>query len=158
MNTGIINAIAVLVGALLGSGGVTAVIHALVERRKAKNEGLQEDHNFENEKASMLNDVQKYMNEEMKKLNERISEQLEEVKEENAELKKEIKELNKKLADLIHWVMYDNAAHRAWLEKTLREFDPNIDIPECSEPPIVFTDFSETHEEETKDSDDEITD
>lgn len=157
MNTEIIYALAILVGAILGSGGVTAVIHALVERRKAKNEGTLEDHNFEKEKALMLNDVQKYMNEEMKKLNDRITEQMEEVKGENAELKKEIKELNKKLADLIHWVMYDNAAHRAWLEKTLREFDPNIDIPECSEPPIVFADFTDDTKEE-RDPDDEITD
>lgn len=157
MNTEIIYALAILVGAILGSGGVTAVIHALVERRKAKNEGTLEEHNFEKEKALMLNDVQKYMNEEMKKLNDRITEQMEEVKGENAELKKEIKELNKKLADLIHWVMYDNAAHRAWLEKTLREFDPNIDIPECSEPPIVFADFTDDTKEE-RDPDDEITD
>lgn len=149
MDNTTITAIAVLIGAILGSGGMVAIIHEFSIHHKVRSDAkkaaadIEKEReqmrvDFEKERSDMFIDVQKYCTEEMKRMTEGMSQRLADIQSENADLKREICVLNNKLSDLVKWVMYDNATHRTWLEKTLRELDPNIDIPECPEPPIVF--------------------
>lgn len=147
MTPTVINALAVLIGTIIGSGGITALITAISKSKKDKND-------FEKERSGMITELQKYMNEEMKSMVDKLKGELTEIKEENIELKKEIKDLNKQLAELVQWVMSDNAAYRTWLENTLKEFDPDIVMPKCSDPPIVFN----VNEDDAEDLDEDIND
>ena len=76
------------------------------------------------------------------------NEQLNRIQEENASLKKEIATLNSKITDLVKWIMYDNANYRGWLEKNLKNLDPNIDFPPCAEPPVAWSTEKDVHDSE----------
>lgn len=147
METGVLGSIALIIGAVFGTGGVTALVLAIVKWKEAKNVSISNRDNFEKERTEMFTEMQKYLNDEMKKMNDNIKKQMIDLQNENNELKKEMKELNKQLAELIQWVMSDNAAYRSWLENALRELKPDIVMPTCSDPPIVFG----VNEEDIKD-------
>lgn len=127
-----INGILVGVAAVLGSGGIVAIIHESSVRRKVKSDA-------EAQKSEQTTELMKYLNSEIKRINEQTKEEFDKMREENKELRKDIKTLNSRITDLVKWILFDNAAYRSWLENTLKTFDPDIDIPICSEPPLTWT-------------------
>jgi len=131
IDSGALTAILAGVGAIIGSGGVVAIIHELSVRHKVKNES-------EFKKSEKTTELMNYFTDEIKRINEQTKESFEKLKEENAELRKEIKSLNIQITALVKWIMVDNATYRAWLENTLKSLNPNIDIPKCAEPPITW--------------------
>lgn len=126
-----LTAICAGIGALIGTGGVTALLHELSVRHKVK-------HDSETQKSEKTTELMKYFTEEIKRINEQTKDHLNKIQEENATLKKEISTLNKRITALVRWVMLDNTQYRSWLENTLKTLDPDIDIPKCSDPPIEW--------------------
>ena len=136
-----INGIIMGVAAILGSGGIVAIIHEMSIRRKVKGE-------VDNSQNEIQYEHMKYFTEEIKRVNEQTKAQFNELQAENKELKREISTLNSRLTDLVKWIMVDNATYRTWLENTLRSLDPTIDIPKCADPPISWNHENEAASEE----------
>lgn len=128
-NGATITAIIAGLGALIGSGGVTAIIHELSLRKKVNSDS-------ESQKSEKTTELMKYFTDEIKRINEQTKSQLTEIQAENASLKKEITTLNTRVTTLVRWIMVDNQAYRNWLEDTLKSLDPDVDIPKCAEPPL----------------------
>lgn len=136
IDSGTVNGILVGVAAVIGSGGIVAIIHEFSVRRKVKSDA-------EAQKSVHNTELMKYLNGEIKRINEQTKEEFDKMREENRELRKDIKTLNSRITDLVRWILFDNAAYRSWLENTLKNLDPDIDIPICSEPPLTW---NETHD------------
>ena len=126
-----INGILVGVAAIIGSGGLVAIIHEFSVRRKVKSD-------TEAEKSKKTTELMQYFTDEIKRINEQTKEEFDKMREENKALRKDIKTLNSRITDLVRWILFDNAAYRTWLENTLKSLDPDIDIPICSEPPLTW--------------------
>ena len=126
-----VNGILVGGAAILGSGGLVAIIHEFSVRRKVKAD-------TEAEKAKNTTELMKYFTDEIKRINEQTKDEFDKMREENKALRKDIKTLNSRITDLVRWILFDNASYRSWLENTLKSLDPDIDIPICSEPPLTW--------------------
>ena len=120
------------VGAIIGSGGVVALIHEFSIRRKVNSD-------VESHKSDQTTELMKYFTDEIKRINEQTKDEFNKMREENKGLRKDIKILNSRITDLVKWILFDNASYRTWLENTLKTFDPDINIPSCSEPPLTWT-------------------
>lgn len=134
-----ITAILAGVGALIGSGGVTAIIHELSIRKKMATD-------TDIAKSENTTELMKYFTEEIKRINDNTTEQLNRIQEENDLLKKEVASLTSKINDLVQWIAYDNNKYRTWLEEKLKTFDPEIEFPECVPPPNFRVDESSDNE------------
>lgn len=128
------------VGAVIGSGGVVAILHELSIRRKVKSDS-------EVQKSEQTTELMKYFTDEIKHVNEQTKEQFNKMQEKNEYLIKKVDVLNTRINELVKWVMVDNAVYRAWLENTLRTLDPSIDIPKCADPPISWVNTNNTEQE-----------
>ena len=133
-----ITAIVAGVAALIGSGGVTALVHEISVRHKVKADAAKQSSDLESQKSAQTTEMMKYFTDEIKRINEETKVQLDTIRAENSELKKQVTRLNGRLTDLVRWIMYDNNNYRTWLERTIRELDPNIAIPPCTDPPVVW--------------------
>ena len=147
INDSTITAIIAAVGAIIGSGGVTALIHEFTVRRKVNHDADHDHDEIEIKKAENTTDLMKYYSDEIKHINDTTQAYLKEIQQENKSLKKDIVSLNGKITALTNWIMRDNANYRSWLEKSLKDLDPNIVLPECAPPPNVFDDDDTTTEE-----------
>lgn len=125
------NLILAIITALGGTAGITSVITTIFQRKKMKAEA--ESVKIENDKA-----VMDYVTNALKNLSETYKSDQEKLKEELQKQKDLVADLNRKLASLMNWIVNDNHKYRAWLESKLRECDPDIELPEVSDPPNVF--------------------
>lgn len=127
-----------IIVAILGSGGISALISTLITAKKTNAESDKIDAESEcliNEEkradidfiSSRLHEISQAQNEDSTKLRQR-----------NDELSRQIDELNNKLQALMEWIIYDNHKYVSWLEARLKEHDPEIEFPECSPPPKIF--------------------
>lgn len=127
-----------IIVAILGSGGISALISTLITAKKTNAESDKIDTESEcllNEEkradidfiSSRLHEISKAQNEDSTKLRQR-----------NDELSRQIDELNNKLQALMEWIIYDNHRYVSWLEARLKEHDPEIVFPECPPPPKIF--------------------
>ena len=142
IESGTLTAILTGVGAIIGSGGVVAIIHELSVRRKVNSE-------VEHQKSDQTTELMKYFTEEIKRINEQTKDEFNKMREENRGLRKDISTLNTRINDLVRWILFDNASHRLWLENTLKTLDPDINIPICSEPPLSWHDTGQTNSDES---------
>ena len=125
------NLILAIITALGGTAGITSVITTIFQRKKMKAEA--ESVKIQNDKA-----VMDYVTNALKNLSETYKSDQEKLKEELQKQKDLVADLNRKLASLMNWIVNDNHKYRSWLESKLRECDPDIELPEVSDPPNVF--------------------
>lgn len=141
MTTGEI-VIAIIV-AIVGSGGVSAIITSLLSAKKFSSESRKMD-----VEADCLNNEEKradmeYLSKRLREISEAHSEDSMKLRQRNDELSRQINDLNNKLQKLMEWIIYDNSRYVSWLEARLKEHDPNVVFPECPPPPKIFTDGAE---------------
>lgn len=122
-------------GCIIGSGGVTAIIHELSVRRKVKAEAEKEKEQLTQQKDQTNAELMKYFADKIRQINDQTTERFNRLQDENDELRKQLDEMNRKLTELNRWIMVDNAAYRSWLENELKKRDPDIDFPTCPTPP-----------------------
>lgn len=67
-----------------------------------------------------------------------------------AELNNRINMLTNGITLLNKWIIIDSAKHRQWLVDELKKRDPDIQIPECPEPPDVFGTIFSTNESDVE--------
>jgi VIT1/CCC1 family predicted Fe2+/Mn2+ transporter len=134
-----------IIGCILGSGGLSALITALVSMRKSRSESLKIDQ--ETRALQTNNDltIVEYVNRILKESEKTANDIAKETRKENEALRKQIDELNGRLSELMNWIITDNTRYRNWLERELRKVNPDIEFPSCEPVPNVF---SNDHEDE----------
>lgn len=144
--------IAMIISAVLGSGGLASIIIALLSFRKYKAEAqLTEQQAIDAQKESERKSNE-YITSQLKELTERHAEEsekyrkkIEEMTNQNEdkikELTEQINSLNNRVNQLMNWIIVDNNAYRTWLECELRKLKPDIKFPKCRPVP-GFEDYS----------------
>lgn len=124
--------------AIIGSGGISALITARITAKKADAENRHTDQ--ETEGLRIQNEITEmdYINKRLQEISEINRKEADELRIKNEALNDKISELNQKMQSLMQWVVCDNYQYRSWLENKLRTLDPNIDFPETSKPPSIF--------------------
>lgn len=142
MNTTLISAIIV---AALGSGGISAIITAILSRHKYESEAAK----TESEAAKIKSEADAvvkqtdikgidYINRKLQEITEQSNKEATELRNRNDELNERINNLNDRLQVVMCWIVDDNQHYRQWLETKLIELDPSIEFPMCAPPPKVF--------------------
>lgn len=128
-----------IIGAILGTGGLTAFTTTLFNCRKFKAEAV---------KIESENDMAKFefINKRLQEISENAESDSKELRKRNAELNQQIADLNDKLQMIMEWIMYDNQKYRTWLENELRKFNPDVQFPDCPVPPKIFRSASSDNE------------
>lgn len=142
MNTTLISSIIV---AALGSGGISAIITAILSRHKCESEAAK----TESEAAKIKSEADAvvkqtditgidYINRKLQEITEQSNKEATELRNRNDELNERINILNDRLQVVMNWIVDDNQHYRQWLETKLIELDPSIEFPKCAPPPKVF--------------------
>src|SRR5574344_2335840 len=142
MNTTLISSIIV---AALGSGGISAIITAILSRHKYESEAAK----TESEAAKIKSEADAvvkqtditgidYINRKLQEITEQSNKEATELRNRNDELNERINNLNDRLQVVMSWIVDDNQHYRQWLETKLIELDPSIEFPKCAPPPKVF--------------------
>lgn len=128
-------------GGALGGGGIVAILNRVLGH-KEKNKELSDD-------------LARFYGDQIKDLAAKSQEQYENLQKRydsvTEDLSNQIKTLTTKLTVLNRWIIIDNAKYRTWLEDELRKRDPDIQIPDCPEPPDVFHDMFTEEDDESSD-------
>lgn len=127
-----------ILGAILGTGGLTALITALLSAKKFKAEAHKID--SETETVFANNEIAKFefINKRLQEISENAEAESKALRARNDELNRQITQLNDKLQTIMEWVIYDNQNYRNWLESELRKSNPDINFPKCAPPPKIF--------------------
>lgn len=127
MNT---TSIIAFIGAVLGTGGITAVVTTLLSARKYKAEARKIEQETEQK-------TQDYIRQQILELSETHRKESEALRAQNKMLNQRINELNDKLQTLMIWVVDENYAHISFLKEKIREYDPEFvfpEVPSCPNP------------------------
>lgn len=139
-------AIAMIISAVVGSGGLASLVIALFSLRKYKAEAkLTEQQALDAQKESERKSNE-YITSQLKELTERHAEEsekyrkkIEDMTTQNEakikELTEQINSLNNRVNQLMNWIIVDNNAYRTWLECELRKLKPDIKFPKCKPVP-----------------------
>ncbi len=138
-----------VLGAILGTGGITAVITSILSARKYRAEAAKIEQETEQR-------THEYIRSQIIELSETHKRESEELRRQNKDLNNKINELNDKLRELMIWVMNENYAHISFLKDKIREFDPDFVFPEMKPCPNPwkhddaefkqFSDITKSHE------------
>ena len=138
--------IAMIISAIVGSGGLASLVIAIFSFRKYKAEAqLTEQQAIDAQKESERKSNE-YITSQLKELTERHAEEsekyrkkIEEMTNQNEakikELTEQINSLNNRVNQLMNWIIVDNNAYRTWLECELRKLKPDIKFPKCKPVP-----------------------
>ena len=123
MNTTLISSIIV---AALGSGGISAIITAILSRHKYESEAAK----TESEAAKIKSEADAvvkqtdltcidYINRKLQEITEQSNKEATELRNRNDELTERINNLNDRLQVVMSWIVDDNQHYRQWLETKL---------------------------------------
>lgn len=129
------NYIITIIGAIIGSGGLTAAITALLSVRKYKAEARAIEQDAENARKEIEQKMNESIRQQIMDISNVHKKESEELRVQNEKLYSKIDNLNNKINELMEWIVYDNAKYRAWLENELVKVKPDIEFPECRPTP-----------------------
>lgn len=132
-----------LVVAIVGSGGISAVITSLLSARKYKAEARSIEADIEERSKKAEREYMDYIHTQLKEITETHKHESDELRRMNKELNDKVSALKNELDILISWIITDNNAYRTWLESELHKRDPELKFPMCKEPPILNHGFGE---------------
>ena len=139
--------IVTIIVAILGSGGLSALITSLVNAKVSAKKGSADADKAEQEAIGLhvKNEITSvdYISQQLQTITENARKESDILRARNDELNNRINELNNKLQVVMTWIITDNQQYRQWLETELIKLKPDIIFPKCPPPPSVFsTDFS----------------
>lgn len=128
------NIIALIV-AILGSGGISALITNMLNARKYKAEArmIEEDADSKHQQTEREHD--EYIHTQLREITETHRKESEELRRMNKELTARICELEIRINKMMEWIVIDNNSYRSWLETELRKYNPDIEFPKCKPAP-----------------------
>lgn len=130
--------IATIIVAVIGSGGLSALLTSILSARKYKSEAMKTEQEAEGLRVQNEITEMDYINKRLQEISENASRESIKLRQRNDILNAKISELNDKLQSMMEWVMYDNQQYRQWLETELRKVNPTIEFPRCAPPPKIF--------------------
>jgi len=130
------NAIVIsVITAILGTGGITAIITEILTARKYRAEAQRIEQDTANQRRISEQEMQSYIRSQMMEINETYKKESDELRRQNEELTHRINDLTKKTQELMEWIIYDNNRYRSWLETELIKLKPDIQFPTCRPAP-----------------------
>lgn len=136
-----------IIGAILGTGGITALLTVILSARKYKAEARAIEQQYETARREGEERINQAVRQQMLELSQVYKKDSDELRKQTVALYCKINELNGKIQELMNWIAYDNAKYRGWLETELIKLNPDIQFPECRpapkflvEPTVIMTD------------------
>lgn len=128
------NIVAIIV-AVVGSGGISAIITSLMSARKYKAEATSMEQKSEIERRQMEQEMSERLHQQFAELADRNKKEYEEQRAQNKLLEEEINKLNIRINELMNWIMTENASYRTYLEDELRKLKPDFVFPKTKPMP-----------------------
>lgn len=141
--------IAMIISAVLGSGGIASAIVAFLSARKYRAEAALLEQQVETAHKESEQKLNEYIRTQLKELSETHKKESEELRKQNKELSERVNVLTNRINQMMHWIVGDNNAYRTWLESELRKLKPDIVFPKCKPAPgfASYDSDSEIHDE-----------
>jgi uncharacterized protein HemX len=133
--------IAAIIIAILGSGGLGAVITSILSARKYKAEADQMEQENEKARRSFEQDMNEKLNKQFAELAEIHKNEAETQREQSKILEKEVADLKKQVVLLMSWIMTEDASYRLFLENKIRETEPDFVFPKLKPIPGMDPDL-----------------
>lgn len=112
-----------LIGTIIGSGGISAIVTALLSSRKYKAEALRMEQDTHK-------DLDRYVNDKLKEVTNMYIEETQQLKHSNEQLHKQIGDLQDKLQMVMSWIVNENYTNISILRAKIQSLDPDFKFPE----------------------------
>ena len=112
-----------IIGAVLGSGGIAAVITAILSTRKYKAEARRMEQDTQK-------DLDRYVNDKLKEVTNMYINETQQLKRSNEQLHKQIEDLQDKIQSIMSWIINENYTNISILKAKIQSLDPNFEFPE----------------------------
>ena len=122
--------ITTLIIAVIGSGGLSALLTAVFSARKFKAEASSVEQQTEANRKIMEHEVSERLHKHFVELAERYKTESEEQRAQTKELEKQVSILNHRLNQLMLWIMTDDASYKSKLEDEIRRTNPDFVFPD----------------------------
>lgn len=136
------NDILLIITSILGSGGVTAVITALLSARKYKAEAESIEQQAEEARRKNEQEFINIINEKLIDIGNLYKNDAEESRKYNEKLTRQVENLSKEVIRLRQWIVEDNGRYICWLENEVLKHNPDATFPPRKDPP-VFNDIDD---------------
>lgn len=112
-----------ILGTIIGSGGIAAIVTAILSARKYKAEALRMEQDTQR-------DFDKYVNDKLKEVTNMYIEETQQLKRSNEQLHKQIDDLQDKLQAIMSWIVNENYTNISILKAKIQSLDPSFEFPE----------------------------
>lgn len=112
-----------IIGTILGSGGIAAVITALLSTRKYRAEARRIERDTEK-------DFDKYVNDKLKEVTNMYITETQQLKRSNEQLHRQIEDLQEKIQSIMSWIINENYTNISILKAKIQSLDPDFEFPE----------------------------
>ena len=112
-----------LIGTIIGSGGISAIVTALLSSRKYKAEALRMEQDTHE-------DLDRYVNDKLREVTNMYIEETQQLKRSNEQLHKQIDDLQDKLQMVMSWIVNENYTNISILRAKIQSLDPDFEFPE----------------------------
>lgn len=112
-----------LIGTIIGSGGISAIVTALLSSRKYKAEALRMEQDTHK-------DLDRYVNDKLREVTNMYIEETQQLKHSNEQLHKQIDDLQDKLQMVMSWIVNENYTNISILRAKIQSLDPDFEFPE----------------------------
>lgn len=126
-----------LIGTIIGSGGISAIVTALLSSRKYKAEALRMEQDTHK-------DLDRYVNDKLREVTNMYIEETQQLKRSNEQLHKQIDDLQDKLQMVMSWIVNENYTNISILRAKIQSLDPDFEFPEMKPCPNPWAGDEET--------------
>lgn len=126
-----------LIGTIIGSGGISAIVTALFSSRKYKAEALRMEQDTHK-------DLDRYVNDKLREVTNMYIEETQQLKHSNEQLHKQIDDLQDKLQMVMSWIVNENYTNISILRAKIQSLDPDFEFPEMKPCPNPWAGEDET--------------
>lgn len=126
-----------LIGTIIGSGGISAIVTALLSTRKYKAEALRMEQDTQK-------DLDRYVNDKLREVTNMYIEETQQLKHSNEQLHKQIDDLQDKLQMVMSWIVNENYTNISILRAKIQSLDPDFEFPEMKPCPNPWAGEDET--------------
>ncbi len=126
-----------LIGTIIGSGGISAIVTALLSTRKYKAEALRMEQDTHK-------DLDRYVNDKLREVTNMYIEETQQLKHSNEQLHKQIDDLQDKLQMVMSWIVNENYTNISILRAKIQSLDPDFEFPEMKPCPNPWAGEDET--------------
>lgn len=121
-----------IIAAILGTGGITAVITALLSARKYRAEARAMEQQTDAARKSFENEMTEKLNRQFMELAEIHKREYDAQRIQTKLLETQVADLKDYINQLVSWIMTDNASYRNFLETKITQLVPDFEFPKTT--------------------------